>query len=599
MNMQFDFLIVGGGSAGCVLAHRLSANPALRVCLIEAGPDMPPDRIPASISAEGYLPDYFRDDRYWTGLQAYRDPIGNRTLDQIEREMTQVRYEQARMVGGGSNVNAQVFVRGVPSDYDGWAAAGATGWSYAECLPYFRRLEHDLDFDGPLHGGDGPMLVKRAFPDQWDGLALSVRDALASRGVPYAPDSHAHPGDGCFPFSKNHAHGRRISTAVAYLDARTRSRDNLSVLADTALEHLVWDGTRVIGAQVRRGDTVQTIAAGRTVLSAGALHTPAILLRAGIGPAGHLADHGIQVRADRPGVGSNLQDHPMVGIGIHVRPHARLADSVASNFLMYARFSSGAAGCPTQDMRMSFGSRFDVSTLGKQFAVARVGPDKAYSRGLVRLRSADAREEPLVAFNLLSDPRDMQRMVTGIRFVHGVLTSGAVPAATYGVFAGAFTKWARWIRTPAWYTAALTSVSAALLDRSALVRAAVTHLAADGRMDMASMVRSDAALEEWVRATVLGNWHACGTCRMGSAVDSEAVVDPASGAVYGVQGLHVADASVMPSIICGNTHLSTIMVAEKMADAILGTSWAHASSGDAAPAARVRALVAPAAGAVS
>ncbi|HQZ03586.1 MAG TPA: GMC family oxidoreductase N-terminal domain-containing protein [Thauera sp.] len=576
MNLEFDILIVGGGSAGCVLAHRLSADPSCRVALIEAGPDIPPDRVPASIAADGYLPDYFRADRYWTELQAYRDVIGGRTPVQIEREMTPTRYEQPRMIGGGSNVNAQVFVRGVPSDYDGWAAAGATGWAYRDCLPYFRRLEHDLDFGGPLHGDAGPMLVKRTFPEDWDELTLSVRDALGAHGIRYASDSHAEPGDGCFPFSRNHAGGRRISTAVAYLDGRTRLRPNLAIFTDTVLEQLCFDGTRVIGATARRGGQTIGIRAGRIVLSAGALHTPAILMRAGIGPASHLADHGIGVRADRPGIGANLQDHPMVGIGIHVQPHARLTDRVRGNFLMYARFSSGFPGCPTQDMRMSFGSRFDASPLGRQFAVARVGPDKAYSRGLVRLRSAHPAVEPLVAFNLLDDPRDLQRMLAGVGFIHQVLSSGTVAANTYSVFPGAFTKWARWIRSPAWYTAAMASAGAALMDRNAVIRRTAMKLVAGDRMTLAAMVNDRGALEEWVRATVLGNWHACGTCRMGAANDPHAVVDP-QGAVYGVEGLHVADASVMPEIICGNTHLTTVMVAEKMSDALARPSRAAAT----------------------
>lgn len=319
-----------------------------------------------------------------------------------------------------------------------------------------------------------------------------------------------------------------------------------------------------------RAGKEERIQAKTVIISAGALHSPAILMRAGIGPADHLIGHGIPVLVDLPGVGSNLQDHPLVGIGIHLRPHARLDPSIRSNFLLYSRFSSGMEGCPTQDMKVSLGSRFDSTALGCHFGVARVGPDKAYSKGFVRLRNASPHAEPIVAFNLLSDSRDIVRMMDGVRFISKILRSDAVRPHVYKVFPGAFTRWTRWIRAKSWYSDAFARSCAFLMDSSSAFRSAAMRIVTGDFPPLDTMMNSEKELEAWIRHTVLGNWHACGTCKIGSADDPSAVVDP-SGKVYGLENLYVADASVMPEIICANTNLTTFMIAEKMADAILAS----------------------------
>jgi 5-(hydroxymethyl)furfural/furfural oxidase len=566
--LQFDYIIIGGGTAGCVLANRLSERPGNQVALIEAGPDTHPDEIPESIYREGYLPDYFEPSRYWTELEVYRDPIGDRGPKDIVRDMEPARYEQARMMGGCSAINAQIALRGVPSDYDEWESMGAKGWSYKDCLPYFRRVERDMDFDGPYHGKAGRTLIRRTFPSDWGGFALAFRDALAKKGFQYYEDAHAEHGDGCFPYPKNNVFGRRISALAAYLDTATRQRKNLHILGNSFLERLEFEGKRAVAIYVRRNGRQERLAAKEIIISAGALHSPGILMRAGIGPAEHLREHGIDVLADRPGVGSNLQDHPLVGLGVHLRPQARLKDSIKNSFLMYTRFSSDMEGCPSQDMKMSLGNRFNPTTLGHQFAAARVGPDKAFSRGIVRLRSVNPETEPLVAFNLLSDERDIQRMVAGVKFAYKVLTSAPVTDMTYSVFAGAYTSWIRRLSSKSWYNDILTGGAALMLDNSKVARDLIMNAVMASKYDIHEMIKDDEAIEEWVRATVLGNWHACCTCSMGSADDRNAVVDP-QGRVYGVEGLRVIDASIMPSIPCANTNLSTLMIAEKISDAIL------------------------------
>lgn len=567
---KFDYIVVGGGSSGCVLASRLSEDPATRVLLVEAGPDTPPYDVPESIYAEGYLPDYFSEIRYWTDLTVYRDPTGNRAPSQVEAELAAHRYEQARVMGGGSSVNGQVALRGIPSDYDGWAAGGAYGWTYDECLPYFRRLERDMDFAGSEHGQDGPIAIQRTLPEDWAGFALAFREAMGERGLAYADDCHAVHRDGCFPFPKNNVYGRRVSTAVGYLTSVVRRRPNLKIVSDTLVERILFEGSAACGVETARrgGGPSAVYRAGEVILCAGALHSPAMLMRAGIGPGEHLSETGIAVRSDLPGVGQNLQDHPLVGIGVHLKPEARLNSKMLNSFLVYGRFTSGLDGCPRGDMKISLGNRFDQTPIGHQIGVVRVGPDKALSRGEVRLKSDRPSQEPYVSFNLLSDPRDLARMKLGIRFAIGLLQSPAIAAASYSVFAGAYTDWIRRLSRKTVLNRIITKSGALALDSHAVIRKLIMGMAASG-YDIERMKTDDLELERFIRDTVLGNWHACGTVAMGSRGNRMACVDP-EGRVFGVDRLRVADASVMPSIPCANINLTTIMIAEKLSDAVRG-----------------------------
>lgn len=560
---QFDFLIIGGGSAGCVLANRLSADPKVTVGLVEAGPDTPPEEVPASIQSGEYLPDYFDPSRYWTDLTVYRDAIGNRSAAEIEAQMTPVRYEQARVMGGGSSVNGQVALRGIPDDYDGWERMGADGWGWADCLPYFRRLERDMDFGGPMHGRDGPIPIRRTFPTDWGGFALAFREAAAQAGLPYYDDANGVPDSGCFPSPRNNVYDRRITTAVGYLDNVTRQRPNLHIIPNTMVDRIEFRGTTAIGAQVQVNGKTRSLSAREIIVSAGAIHSPTLLMRSGVGPKEDLQALGIPVVCDSPGVGANLQDHPLVGVGIHLTPAGRMRPAVRNPFVIYTRFSSGMDECPTQDMKISLANRFDSSPIGQHFGVVRVGPDRAFSRGFVKLKSTRPEDEPLVAFNLLADSRDLARMREGVRFVYRLVTSAAMKGVVHDVFAGAYTNWLRLLQNGGRLSDIVMKAGALGLDSGPFMRSAIMKMAFPRGADIHAMAADDQLLDDWIRETVLGNWHACGTCRMGSSQDRLAVVAP-DARVKGVQGLRVADSSIMPSIPCANINLTTIMIGEKV-----------------------------------
>ncbi|MFO0995831.1 MAG: GMC family oxidoreductase N-terminal domain-containing protein [Alphaproteobacteria bacterium] len=566
--MEYDYVIVGGGSAGCVLANRLSAQTSKTVALIEAGPDTPPENVPDEIYSASFLPDYFQPTRYWTKLEAYMDPLGNRSPEELAATATPRRYEQGRVMGGGSSVNGQVAIRGLPADYDEWASLGADGWSFNEVLPYFRRLERDIDFDGPFHGKDGPIAIRRTFPKDWGGLSLAFRDAVVARGIPYVDDCHAYFKDSCFPFTKNNVYTRRVSAAVGYLDDVTRMRKNLHILAESVVEALVFEGRRAVGVRLRRGGTTQTVKGREIIVSTGAIHSPAMLMRAGIGPGDHLKDRGIAVLADRPGVGSNLQDHPLVGFGLHIKPAARLSPTLKNNFMLHMRWSSKHEGCTPTDMKLSVSNRFSWSKMGEQLATIQFGPNKAYSKGFVRLKTTNPEDEPLVTFNLLSDPRDLARVKEAVRFVDDILKQSPMKEMYTFAWPGIYADAVRNLQPQTAWNTLVTNVAALLLDMGGPARRFVLNIAVHPRYSLEGILADEKLMEEWIRAGVQGDWHACGTCRMGRKDDRMAVVDSA-GRVHGVEGLRVVDASVMPSVPCANTNISTIMIGEKMADSIL------------------------------
>lgn len=558
---RFDDVIVGGGSAGCVLAHRLSADPSRRVLLVEAGEDTPPGEVPEAI-LDSYPMPLFHGDRYvWPGLTvtATRGPDGAA----VTRG-----YEQGRVMGGGSSINVQSANRGLPRDYDEWAALGATGWAWDDVLPYFRRLERDIDFDGPLHGRDGPVPIRRILPERWPPFARAVGRAFERSGLPHRLDQNGEFEDGIFPTAFANLDDRRVSTAAAYLDAPTRRRPNLEIAARSRVIGLTLAGRRAGGVTLRRDDgSVRTVGAGRVVLAAGALQSPAILMRAGIGPGEHLGRLGVPVVIDLPGVGRNLRDHPALTFAQYLPPALRLPLAARRAGFVALRYSSGLEGGSASDMYATASARAGWHGLGSRLGLYFLWCNRPHSAGALELRSPDPDAYPQVDFNLLSDARDLARLAAGVRLLAGLVVAPDLNPNPDDLFPAGFSPRVKRLSAVSGPNRLLAAVLGRMLDVPApLRRLALRRLML--RASLAETMADDQRLEAFVRQNVFGVWHASGTCRMGAASDPRAVVDP-SGQVIGTDNVWVADASVMPRLPAANTNIPTIMVAEKISDALL------------------------------
>lgn len=557
---RFDYIVIGGGSAGCVIASRLSADPSMRVLLVEAGPDFPPGEEPEAIRDRGFrtlmLPQYFTSDimaSNGTGMAP---------------------YPQAKLMGGGSAINGMHAQRGIARDYDEWRQLGVTGWGWDDNLPYFKRMETDVDMRNDLHGDSGPVQVCRVDESKWSNLTLALREAFDQRGVPRIADANAGEGDGTMPTPVNNSSEARSSSASAYLTRAVRARPNLRIMSETKTNRILFDGRRVVGVELGGG---QRIAADNVVLSAGTLNSPGVLMRSGIGSAADLQQAGIVPVVDLPGVGENLLGHPSFLIVSHLKKAGRQRDkSVRPPVPMLVRYSSGYPGCQPTDMQLNLWERnpgpLKNDPLNRQLSWFMVLIQKSFSRGTVRLNPGDPEGQMDINFKLLEDERDLGRIIDAHAMCAELLLHGSmsrftnnsfIPNMALGKVPDALTMT---LLTDTVQARLLSTIGALVMDYVPGARAKA--MAGAGLDIRKTVAMSESELIELMRRIINPSGHAAGTCRMGDPERRETVLDSRC-RVVGIEGLRVVDASIFPTLMNAGTNFPVMMAAEKVSDMIV------------------------------
>ncbi|MFC5730609.1 MULTISPECIES: choline dehydrogenase [Nocardioides] len=528
---RYDIVIVGGGSAGCALANRLSADPSTSVLVLEAG------RSDYKIDPFIHMP------------AALPFPIGSRLYDwkyetdpEPDLKNRRVFHARGKVLGGSSSINGMIFQRGNPLDYERWAREpGLEDWDYLHCLPYFKKMENCLAGADDWRGGDGPLKLERG--PATNPLFDAFFQAATQAGYPLTDDVNGYRQEGFAKFDRNVYRGRRLSAARAYLHP-VRDRKNLTVKTLAFVTGVRFDGTRAVGVDYERGRRRHSVEAGEVILCGGAINTPQLLQLSGVGDQALLSKHGIDVVHHLPGVGENLQDHLEVYIQyaskqpVSIAPGLRwrMRPKIAYDWLFHRsglgatnHFEGGGFARSNEDVDypnlmfhfLPVAIRYDGSapTKGHGYQV-HIGPMYADTRGWVRIKSKDPRQHPSMRFNYLSTATDRKEWVEAIRVARDILNQPAFEPYN------------------------------------------------DGELSPGPSVQTDEEILDWVRADAETALHPSCTAKMG--IDEMSVVDPATMKVHGTEGLRVVDASVFPYVTNGNIYAPVMMVAEKAADLIAG-----------------------------